>query len=220
MASRAADGSDVDVTATAAGRALGGRSGAEWLTVPNLITLARLAAVPVFLWLLYGRDSPLGAALLLGALGATDWVDGWFARRYGQQSQVGAVLDPTADRILLGVAVVTTYLEGAVPGVVFWLVIVREVAISVAVVALALLRGERIGVLWAGKAGAFALMFAFPLFLLAHAVSAFDDVWRVLAWGCAAPGIVLGYIAAFEYARLAPAALRAGRRGPEEGVSP
>ncbi len=49
------------------------------LTVPNLFTLARLACLPIFLYLLFGRDNPAGAAWLLGALGATDWVDGYLA---------------------------------------------------------------------------------------------------------------------------------------------
>lgn len=178
------------------------------LTVPNVLSVARLLTIPAFLWLLFGSDSRLGAAAVLGALGATDWVDGWVARRFDQVSEVGKVLDPTADRILLGVAAVAIYVDGTVPAIVFWPVIVREAAISIAVLWLAVVGAERIDVLWVGKAGAFGLMFAFPFFLLGEAGTGTDALWEVVAWLCAVPAIALSYYAAVEYARLVPAALR------------
>ena len=70
-------------------------------TVPNLISLVRLACAPVVWWLLFVVDEPWPAAILLGVLGASDWVDGWIARKWDQGSELGKVLDPTADRILL-----------------------------------------------------------------------------------------------------------------------
>lgn len=192
---------------------------AEVLTVPNLLSVGRLLAVPVFLWLLFGEDSPVAAAVLLGVLGATDWVDGWVARRFDQVTELGKVLDPTADRILLGVAGVAIFVDGAVPGIVFWPVIVREVLISVAVVVLALVGAQRIDVLWAGKAGAFGLMFAFPFFLLGDAGSSYDDLWTSLAWICAVPGVILGYVAAVQYARLVPGALGARQESAPREVA-
>ncbi|HEX3947629.1 MAG TPA: CDP-alcohol phosphatidyltransferase family protein, partial [Acidimicrobiales bacterium] len=50
------------------------------LTVPNLVTLVRLLCIPLFLWLLFGAGRQTAAAILLGVLGATDWVDGFLAR--------------------------------------------------------------------------------------------------------------------------------------------
>lgn len=185
---------------------------AEVLTFANLLSVGRLLAVPVFLWLLFGAETRLGAAVLLGVLGATDWVDGWVARRFDQVTELGKVLDPTADRILLGVAGVAIFVDGVVPGLVFWPVIVREVAISIAVVAMALAGAQRMDVLWVGKAGAFGLMFAFPFFLLGDAGTAYDDLWTAVAWLCAVPGVVLGYVAAVEYARRVPGALAARDR--------
>src|SRR5205085_4163358 len=138
------------------------------VTVPNVISLVRLACVPVFLWLLFGRDDRAAAALLLAALGATDWVDGYIARHFNQVSTVGKVLDPTADRVLLAVAVVALLIDGALPPVMAWLVLVREILVSVGVVALAAAGARRIDVQWAGKAGTLALMVALPLFLLGH----------------------------------------------------
>src|SRR5580704_7152244 len=83
------------------------------LTVPNLITAVRLACVPLFLWLLFGAGRQTDAAILLAVLGATDWVDGYVARRWHQVSTLGKVLDPTADRILVGTAVIAVIVHGA-----------------------------------------------------------------------------------------------------------
>src|SRR5579884_1882665 len=93
------------------------------LTAPNLITLVRLCCVPLFVVLLV-RPRHAGwypAALLLGALGVTDGVDGFVARRFHQVSNLGKVLDPVADRILLGVAAVSIIVVGAVP---LWVAVV------------------------------------------------------------------------------------------------
>lgn len=179
------------------------------LTAPNLLSFGRLLCVPLFLWLLFARDAPFAAAILLGTLGITDWVDGYIARRFNQVSELGKVLDPTADRILLAVAAVAIWVDGGVPDVVFWPVVVREVLVSAAVIWLAVAGAERIDVLWVGKAGAFALMIAFPCFLLAHALPASEGFWLFLAWGWVIPGVLLGYYAAYQYARMVPASLTA-----------
>src|SRR2546426_4188988 len=100
------------------------------LTLPNVISVLRLACVPVFLWLLFDQHDRAGAAWLLGGLGATDWVDGYVARHFGQVSTVGKVLDPTADRVLLVVGVVAILVDGSVPAWIAWIAIVREVAVS------------------------------------------------------------------------------------------
>ncbi|HVM40374.1 MAG TPA: CDP-alcohol phosphatidyltransferase family protein [Acidimicrobiia bacterium] len=179
--------------------------------------MIRLACVPLFVWLLFGRDTRLGAAALLAVLGGTDWVDGWVARRFDQASELGKVLDPTADRLLLVVAAIALAVDGSIPGLVFWPVVVREVLISAVVLVMAAMGAARIDVLWVGKAGAFGLMFALPLFLLAEAGTANDDLWRALAWICAVPGMIFSYYAAVQYAQRVPAALRAP--GEDKGVT-
>src|SRR5436305_957244 len=136
------------------------------VTIPNLISVVRLLCAPVFVWLLVD-DEPVAAAVVLAALGASDWVDGWIARHYDQGSDLGKVLDPVADRVLLLVAAVALIADGAVPVVIGVLVLVREALVSAAVLALALAGARRIDVQWAGKAGTLSLMFALPLFLLA-----------------------------------------------------
>ena len=98
------------------------------LTVPNLITLVRLACIPVFIWLLFGAHRQTAAAILLACLGATDWIDGFVARRFRQVSTLGKVLDPVADRVLVATAVITIIIHGAVPLWFGLVTLAREVA--------------------------------------------------------------------------------------------
>ena len=95
-------------------RLMGTDGGSRIVTVPNVISLVRLACAPVFVWLL-ADDELLAAAALLAVLGASDWVDGWIARHFDQGSDLGKVLDPVADRILLLVAAVALIVQGSVP---------------------------------------------------------------------------------------------------------
>jgi cardiolipin synthase len=187
--------------------------GRRVLTVPNLMSVARLLAVPVFLWLLFGRDDRYGAALLLAFLGTTDWVDGYIARRFNQVSELGKILDPLADRILLGVGVTAILIDGSVPAWVGIATVVREVLVSVGVLLLAAMGARRIDVTWWGKAGTFGMMVAFPLFLASNpdGGAPWHDLAGVLAWVAAVPGMVLGWYAAVLYIPLARRALAEGR---------
>jgi cardiolipin synthase len=182
-------------------------------TVPNLISVGRLVCVPLFLWLLFAEDRLVAAAILLAVLGATDWIDGWIARHFDQGSELGKVLDPTADRVLLVAAVVALIVEGSVPLVIGWIVLAREVVISIAVLALAAAGARRIDVQWSGKAGTLALMFALPGFLLVDGLG--DGIGRdlvlVATWTFTVGGLALSYWAAAAYVPLARRALREGR---------
>lgn len=186
------------------------------LTVPNVVTVARLACVPVFCWLLFGRDDRTAAAWLLAALGCTDWVDGYLARRLHQVSELGKVLDPTADRILLGTVVVSLLIDGSVPPVLGIALLVREVLVSAAVLALAAAGARRIDVQWAGKAGTLALMVSLPLFMMGE-----PGPWGwpadVIAWAFAVGGLALLWYAAFSYVPIARQALADGRAARLQG---
>jgi cardiolipin synthase len=181
------------------------------LTIPNLITLVRLSLLPVFVWLLLGADNPSAAAALLAGLGATDWCDGYVARRWNQVSTVGKVLDPVADRLLFFTAIVSIIVADAAPLWICVLVLVREVTVAVATLVLAALGARRIDVTWWGKAGTFGLMFAFPLFVAGTGEAGWPSLFTALAWICAIPGLVLSYYAAFLYVPMARRALREGR---------
>jgi cardiolipin synthase len=180
-------------------------------TAPNLISLARLACIPLFLYLLFGRHNRLAAGSLLAGLGATDWVDGWIARRYGQVSEIGKVLDPAADRLLFIVGVVGIIIDGSAPAWFSVLVVVREAVIGLSMVVLTALGMKRFDVTYLGKCATFALMFAFPLFLAQAGVHSGKAVWTVAAWLFAIPGLILSYYTAVAYVPQMRQNLRAGR---------
>jgi cardiolipin synthase len=186
------------------------------ITVPNGITAVRLACIPLFCWLLFGTSHQSAAAVLLAALGATDWVDGFIARHYHQVSTLGKVLDPVADRVLVVTAVVSIIVYGAVP---IWFgvaTLAREVVVSGAVLLLASLGATRIDVLWVGKAGTFALMFAYPAFLLADGTAGWQVPIRIIAWVTGIIGLALAWVAAGSYVPVARKALADGRRARRE----
>jgi len=183
-------------------------------TVPNAVTVVRLACIPVFVWLLFSEDDRLAAALLLGALGATDWVDGWLARRLDQVSEVGKILDPTADRLLMVTAIVATWIDGSVPWWFAALTLVREILVSAAALVLGALGATRIDVTWWGKTGTFFLMFAYPLLLGGASGDASGyQILTALGWLCGLPGLAIAWFAAWGYVPLAREALDEGRNG-------
>lgn len=174
------------------------------LTIPNLITFVRLALLPVFLWLLFGREDRATAAWLLAALGVTDFLDGWIARRFDQVSELGKILDPVADRLIFIVGGGAILLDGSVPTWFAIVVLVRELLVSAATLTLAALGARRIDVTWFGKAGTFGLLMAFPLFLAHESSLAW---WQGWAWLTGIPGLVLSYYAAVLYVPIARRAL-------------
>lgn len=182
-------------------------------TVPNALSVVRLLCAPVFVWLLFATDERAVAYLFLGFVGGTDWVDGWIARRFDQVSELGKIIDPVADRVLLLTATVSLMIDGALPTWVGILVLVREALISAGTLGLAAAGARRIDVTFVGKSGAFALMMALPGFLLVDTLrpGALHDVFSVITWVLAAVGLVLSYYAAVGYVPAGLVALREGR---------
>jgi cardiolipin synthase len=195
---------------------------AGWRTWANLVTFVRLALLPVFLWLLFGTGHRAIAAWLLGVLGATDWVDGFLARRLGQVSTIGKVIDPVADRLLVIVGLLGVAAAGGVPWWFAGATLAREVIVSALTLALAALGAARIDVLWWGKVSTFALMTTFPLFLLTTndhqaALAAWQRDARDACWVIGVAGLALSWLVLFGYVRPALAALRTGRRARRVG---
>ena len=183
------------------------------VTLPNVISLVRLLCVPLFLWLLFGRENRLGAALLLGGLGATDWIDGYIARHFNQVSDLGKVLDPIADKVLLVVGMVAILIDGSVPPVIFWPAILREVLVAGTTILLGAMGARRIDVSWAGKAGTLLMMVAFPLFLWGHN----EGPAYAVAWVVAVAGLLMAWYAAATYVGPARQALSEGRAARQAG---
>lgn len=182
------------------------------LTVPNLVTALRLCCLPVFVWLLFGPQDRQAAAWLLGILGATDWVDGYLARRLDQTSEFGKVFDPTVDRLLFVVGIVSLIIDGSVPVWFAIAVLAREVVVGITmIVATAVFNMERFDVTWWGKTATFLLMFTFPGFLMAESNIAIADAFGVAAWIMGPPGLVLSWYTAVAYIPLVRDGIRRGR---------
>lgn len=184
-------------------------------TIPNIITFVRLCALPVFVYLLFGAEDRFTAGWVLFAIGATDWLDGYLARRMGQVTTLGKVLDPVADRLLFFVGGGSILVDGSIPVWVVGLVLFREAAIAIGTVVLAGMGARRIDVTWFGKAATFLLMGALPAFLVSHSDSSAADAYGVLAWSVAIPGLVLSYYSAVLYVPMGRRALAEGRADRE-----
>jgi cardiolipin synthase len=181
------------------------------LSIPNAITFARLCVLPVFLYLLFAKDERAGAALLLGFLGMTDWVDGWFARKFNQVSAFGAVFDPAVDRVLFVVSSISVLIDGAVARWLFIAILVREIAVGVMMVVATMMGMERFAVSKNGKWYTFLLMMAVPFLLLGSSSHVTADLGRVVGWLCAIPGLALSYYTAVAYVPIVRTNLRKGR---------
>lgn len=182
-------------------------------TLPNLLSAARLSAGPLIAWLLLGADERLWSAVILAVVCATDFLDGQLARRLGQVSEIGKVLDPAADRVVLSCVVIAAVIQGDVP---IWLALVlasREVLVSAGALALATRKAPHIDVIGAGKAGTFLLMTALPLFIAGHSRIGWHGVADGLGWASVAIGAVLAWYAAFAYVPMARRALETARVG-------
>ena len=161
---------------------------------------------------MFAIEDKAGAAWLLGALGATDWVDGWVARKFNQQSTFGAVFDPTVDRGLFIVAVLAIVLDQSMPPLFAIAVLVREISVAAAMVIATAFGMQRFAVSIWGKRYTFLLMFAVPLMLLAADDGRGASWVMLLAWVFGIPGIVLSYSTALAYIPEIRRNLRAGRR--------
>jgi cardiolipin synthase len=185
---------------------------ARLLTVPNLFTLARLLCLPLFLYLLFGRDNPAAAAWLLGGLGATDWVDGYLARRLNQGSEFGKVFDPTVDRLLFIVATIAVIIDGAAPRWFCVLVLLREVLVgAMMAIATIVFKMPRFDVSWWGKVATCLLMFAIPGFMLGSSDFPGHTGFQIASWILGIPGLVISWVTAFLYVPKVLAAIAPNR---------
>ncbi|HVC25792.1 MAG TPA: CDP-alcohol phosphatidyltransferase family protein [Acidimicrobiales bacterium] len=181
------------------------------VTVPNVLSVARLALLAVFGVLLFTAGYRVVAALVLGLAGITDFLDGYIARRFHQVSNLGKVLDPTVDRVALTMSVVSIVVYGAIP---VWLAVVvlgREVFVTVTVLVLAKMGAKRFDVLWIGKAGTFGLMLSLPLFLGGHGPGTWARVLTDATWFVAVPALLASLASVVAYVPLAKDALAQGR---------
>jgi cardiolipin synthase len=181
------------------------------LTIPNVLSVLRLGGLGLFCYLLFETSAHIAAAGVLAVTGVTDFLDGYIARRFHQVSNLGKVLDPTADRIVVATSIISIVVFGAVPVWLGVVVLIREALVSGAVLLLAALGAKRIDVVWAGKAGTLGLMVCFPLFVLAEGPGSWERIVRDATWIGVVPALALGWYAALSYIPVAREALAAGR---------
>ena len=170
-------------------------------TVPNILSLARLLGIPVFLWLVLVERADVWAFVVLVVAGASDWFDGYLARRLDQQSALGEVLDPLVDRLYI----LATLIGLALRDVIGWWLVALLVGRDLVLLALLpmLRRSGRIAlpVTFVGKAGTFALLWGFPLLLLGSLPGTWGSVITAFGWGFALWGTYLYWWAGIRYAR-------------------
>jgi cardiolipin synthase len=169
-------------------------------TVPNLLSAIRILFIPAFVVLLLGEDTRVGGFLLLGLVVSTDWVDGYLARRTGQVSELGKILDPVADRLALAAALVTFVVLDAVPLWAALLVVVRDAVVLAVGAVLAFTGGPRIEVSAMGKYATFTLMWGIPLVAWGNLEIFPAAAFRVIGWTWFLVGLVEYYVATVGYA--------------------
>jgi cardiolipin synthase (CMP-forming) len=122
------------------------------LTLPNLVGYARLAAIPVFLYLAFDSDDgrTAAASILFLAISAADYLDGFLARATGQYSRMGALLDPVVDRVTVLAGVAVTWKFELLPRWALAVLALREVG-TLVLAQLALRRGVDLEINWVGR---------------------------------------------------------------------
>ncbi|GAB3998830.1 CDP-alcohol phosphatidyltransferase family protein [Nocardioides marmoraquaticus] len=194
--------------------------GAVW-TVPNLISMARLAGVPLFLWLVIVPEADVWALVVLMVSGFSDWLDGYLARRLDQMSELGRILDPVADRLYILAAVVGLLWRDIIP---WWVAVIlpaRDAFLWLLVPFLRTRGYSSLPVHYLGKAATAALLYAFPLLFLGDGEGPVATLALVFGWAFALWGMGLYWWAGLLYAwqvrvLLATTPRRPARTAPRE----
>lgn len=168
-------------------------------TVPNLLSMARLVGVPIFLWLILVPKADGWAVVLLLVAGATDWLDGYLARKWNQISRLGQLLDPIADRLYILATLVGLLIRGIIPWWLVALLVSRDVVMAVVLWLLKRRGVTGLPVHFIGKAATFNLLYAFPLLLLGDGATTFALVCKVVGWAFAIWGTALYWWGAVLY---------------------
>lgn len=167
-------------------------------TIPNIVSLVRLAAIPVFWWLVLGTEDLAAATILYALIAITDWVDGYLARRLGQVTRLGKALDPVADRLLIASAIVVGLIAEIVPAVIGVTLIVREVYMALMTFGLVARKGGTLEVRWLGKLATVIVYSSIGWFYMAE-IPFLEFLARPLAWVAGIGGLALYWITAIQY---------------------
>lgn len=173
------------------------------LTIPNLLSFARLLGVPLFLWLILGPHADGWAIVLLTISGITDWLDGKIARATGQISRLGQLLDPLADRLYIAATLLGLAIRSIIPWWLVGLLLARDLILAVVLAVLKRRGITGLPVHFLGKAATFNLLWGFPFLLLGDSATgtglSWADAARVLGWAFAIWGTALYWWAGILY---------------------
>jgi len=167
-------------------------------TVANAVSVVRLMAIPVFLWLVI-EDRLLIAFVLLVVAVLTDFVDGMIARRMNEITKLGQFLDPFADRLFIAATVIALAIQDVVP---WWFVIavmLRDALLGIGGVVMARFGAATLPVKWWGKVATFAMLVVLPLFLLGAVVPEVGEITNPIAWVLALATVALYWVVGFSY---------------------
>jgi cardiolipin synthase len=185
------------------------------VTIPNVISVVRLAGVPLFLWLVLVPEADGWALAVLFVSGISDYADGYLARRLHQTSKVGEILDPVADRLYILATVVGLALRGIIP---WWVAVIlpaRDAFLWCLVPFLRTRGYSALPVHFLGKAATANLLYAFPLLLLGDGAGTLPTLAKVFGWAFAIWGIGLYWWAGLLYAwQVRKLLADRGRRAP------
>ena len=187
----------------------GGSGTSRVLTVPNLLSVARLALVPVFLWLLLNGDDVL-ALVVLAVATFTDLLDGFIARRFDQITRLGQLLDPAADRLFMLACLLGLAARDILPWWLALLIVARDVFLIVVGVVLVNHGYGPLPVHRLGKIATFCLFYSLPMIVLGQALPVVAPFTDPVGWAFALWGAFLYWWAGVLYARQTGRLLRDG----------
>ena len=193
------------------------------VTIPNALSAARLAGVPVFLWLVLGLRTQAGdwwAVGVLIAAAASDWLDGKIARALNQQSRLGQMLDPAADRLYIVATILALAIRSIIPWWLVGLLAARELLLAGVLVVLRRHQYGPLQVSFVGKAATLALMYAFPLLFLGSHATSYAEIARIAGWAFAIWGSALYWCSGLMYMEQARRLVRGDSGGRPPGPRP
>lgn len=169
------------------------------LTIPNVISVARLFLVPLFLWLLFAKDDPAAAGWVLFFVATSDWIDGYLARRLDQVTELGKILDPLADRLAVATAVVAGWIADVLPPWFALALIIREVVVGLLAIYVLFKGGREVEIKYLGKVATAMVYSAVTWFYFAEGYS--WDWLAATAHVVGGAGLIFYYVVLVDYVK-------------------